>query len=136
MVFLWYANYNEKDIELNGTWKHENEAKSYKIVLRKNFEIENGDAVFWEKHKELLQVNSTEKHYFKTVINKEVGHYYARVSAVKVFEKITDKLIQTIELDCELLGFNNVIIDDYNFDGLVDFSVFESFYAGPNTKYE
>lgn len=131
---LIFTNYNENDIKLNGIWKCKNETKSYKIVLKKDFEIEKGDAVFWEKPKELLQINSTEKYYFKTVINKEVGHYYARVSAVKVFEKITDKLFQTIKLDCELLDFNNVTVDDYNFDGLADFSVFESFYAGPNTS--
>ena len=32
-----------------------------------------------------------------------------------IFEKETDKLIQTIELDCQLFGLDNVSVGDYNF---------------------
>mgnify|MGYP006915287135 FL=1 len=53
---------------------------------------------------------------------------------MKIFEKKTDRLIQQIHMDCQLVGLDNISTDDYNFDGLPDFAVFESSYAGPNTS--
>ncbi len=32
------------------------------------------------------------------------------------------------------MGLENITVDDYNFDGIQDFSVFETSYAGPNTS--
>ena len=54
--------------------------------------------------------------------------------AVKVFEKKTDRLLQTIDVDTQQRGADGVSVGDFNFDGVKDFSLFESSYAGPNTS--
>ena len=130
---LIFKNFKESDKLINGEWISADKSKTYKISLKKDFDINYGDNVEWES-KELIQANSTNKHYFKTIITKEKGQFYGRITGVKIFQKRTDKLIQTIELDCQLFGINNVSVGDYNFDGLEDFSVFEASYAGPNTS--
>lgn len=131
---LVFKKFNKADKRIKGNWTNSDGTKTYEILLEKDFEIDYGDRVVWENRKELLQSKSTKEHYFKTIITKEKGNFYARISGVKIFQKQTDKLIQTIELDCQLFGIDNISVGDYNFDGLDDFSVFEASYAGPNTS--
>jgi hypothetical protein len=57
-----------------------------------------------------------------------------RVAGVRIYEKGTDRLIQSLNMNCEFFGLENISVGDYNFDGIDDFSVFESSYAGPNTS--
>ncbi|MGG6232179.1 XAC2610-related protein [Tenacibaculum sp. SDUM215027] len=130
---LIFENFKESDTEVTGKWINADSTKTYQILLKKDFDVSYGDDIEW-KSRELIQSNTTKKHYFKTIITKEKGNFYARVSGIKIFKKKTDKLIQTIELDCQLFGIDNVSIGDYNFDGIEDFSVFEASYAGPNTS--
>ncbi|KAF2507106.1 hypothetical protein EYY60_21605 [Flavobacterium zhairuonense] len=130
---LTFQNYNEKSQQLNGIWKDLSSGKELKITLSKEFNIDYGDNVQWTD-REILQPESFKDKYFKLIVSKEKGSFYANVSGVKIIEKKTDKLIQKIDLDCQLWGLNNIGIDDYNFDGIPDFSVFESSYAGPNTS--
>lgn len=130
---LIFERFEESDKEIKGKWASQDNVETYQILLQKDFDISYGEYVEWET-KELIQSNSTKEHYFKTLVTKEIGDFYARISAVKIFEKETDKLIQTIELDCQLFGIDNVSVGDYNFDGIEDFSVFETSYAGPNTS--
>lgn len=130
---LVFENFVEAAQEIKGKWINSDSTKTYQVSLQKDFDIGYGDNLEW-KIKELIQSNSTKDHYFKTIITKERGVFYARISGVKIFEKGTDKLIQTIELDCQLFGIDNVSVGDYNFDGIEDFSVFEASYAGPNTS--
>jgi hypothetical protein len=130
---LTFNDFNENNKTIEGKWVSADKSKNYQISLNKDFDIDSGDNVEW-KSKELIQSNSTKEHYFKTIITKEKENYYARITGVKIFQKMTDKLIQTIKLDCQLFGIDNLSIGDYNFDGLKDFSVFESSYAGANTS--
>jgi hypothetical protein len=130
---LIFEDFDERSTNLHGNWISADATKTFPIILRKDFEIGHGDNLEWNA-KALLQSNSTSEHYFKTIITKEKGQFYARITGVKIFEKGTDKLIQTIALDCQLFGIDNVMVGDYNFDGIEDFSVFESSYAGPNTS--
>ncbi|WP_426485520.1 XAC2610-related protein [Flavobacterium sp. 2] len=130
---LTFQNYNEKSQQLNGIWKDLNSGKELKIILSKEFVIDYGDNVEWTD-REILQPESFKDKYFKLIVSKEKGRFYAQVAGVKIIEKKTDKLIQKIDLECQLWGLNNISIDDYNFDGIPDFSVFESSYAGPNTS--
>ncbi|GAA3785300.1 hypothetical protein GCM10022271_17230 [Corallibacter vietnamensis] len=130
---LVFENFDDKKEEIKGTWIKSDKSKTYQISLHKDFEIYYGDNLEWTGY-ELLQSKSTKQHYFKTIINKEKDNFYARIAGIKIFEKKTDKLIQTIELDCQLFGIDNVSVGDYNFDGIEDFSVFEGSYAGPNTS--
>lgn len=130
---LIFNDFKESNNKIDGKWISADKSKIYPISLKKDFDIEYGDNVEWTS-KELIQSNSTKEHYFKTIITKEKGEFYGRISGIKIFQKKTDKLIQIIELDCQLFGIDNVSIGDYNFDGLDDFSVFEASYAGPNTS--
>lgn len=128
-----FDEFQEGKQEIKGKWINSDSSKTYEIVLNKDFDIGYGDNLEWQ-NRELLQYESTKEHYFKTIITKEKGDFYARISGVNIYQKKTDRLIQTIELDCQLFGIDNVSVGDYNFDGIEDFSVFEASYAGPNTS--
>ena len=125
---LIFKNFNSKSKNIEGIWKDVSSNKELKITLTKTFDIDFGDSIEW-KNKELLQPNSLKDKYFKLIVDKEKD-----VTGLKIFEKKTDKLIQQINLECQLWGLDNISIDDYNFDGLNDFSVFEQSYSGPNTS--
>ncbi|MGE6355136.1 XAC2610-related protein [Flavobacterium sp. NPDC079362] len=129
---MTFENFNPKSKKLEGVWTDLNTKKELEITLSKTFEVEYGDAAEW-KNIEILQPVSLKGKYFKLIISKIKGGY-AKVTGVKILEKKTDKLIQQIALECELWGLNNINTGDYNFDGIEDFSVFESSYAGPNTS--
>jgi hypothetical protein len=126
---LRFDNFNPKSPSLTGTWTNKDLSKKLTITLTRQFDVDQS-ADFAQK--EIIQAVSTPMHYFKLLITKSQGE--ARVTGVKVLEKKTDRLIQQIPLDCQLMGLDNVSIGDFNFDGLEDFSVFESSYAGPNTS--
>lgn len=128
-----FEKFEESDQEITGKWMSSDASKTYQVLLQKDFDINYGDNVEWNS-KELIQSNSTKEHYFKTILTKEKGDFYAKISSVKIFQKGTDNLIQTIDVDCQLFGIDNVSVGDYNFDGIEDFSVFEASYAGPNTS--
>ena len=130
---LTFENFDPKSKQLEGTWKDLNSDKQLKISLTKNFDIDYGDEIEWT-NREIIQSVSLNDKYFKLIISKEKGSFFATVTGVKIFEKKTNKLIQKIDLKCELRGLNNISLGDYNFDGIEDFSVFESSYAGPNTS--
>jgi hypothetical protein len=130
---LIFKNFNSKSNNIEGVWKDISSNKELKITLTKSFDIDFGDSIEW-KNKELLHPTSLKDKYFKLIISKEKNRFYASVTGLKIFEKKTDKLIQQIDLECQLWGLDNISIDDYNFDGISDFSVFEQSYAGPNTS--
>ncbi len=125
---LTFANFDGKKNSITGVWTNKDLTKNLPITLNKKFDIEY--AGNWPQ-REMLQAASTKDHYFKLLISQE--EYAPRVTGVKIFEKKTDRLIQRIDLDCQLWGLENTTTGDFNFDGLEDFSVFESSYAGPNT---
>ncbi len=87
-----------------------------------------------QKEVEILQPASQSNQYFKLIVSTSTSGSYKNVTGIKIMEKKTDRLIQRIDLDCQLIGLDDVSIGDYNFDGVSDFSVFESSYAGPNTS--
>lgn len=126
---LKFDRFDEKSTNLTGFWVSKDSDKKLKIELKKDFDIDS-DADFEEK--ELMQYASTADHYFKLLISKSNGD--ATVTGVKILEKKSDRLIQKIDLECQLWGLENISTGDFNFDSLVDFSVFEASYAGPNTS--
>nr|WP_294779563.1 hypothetical protein [uncultured Flavobacterium sp.] len=130
---LTFENYDAKSEQLNGIWKDLNSGKELKISLTKDFDISYGNDVEWTE-REILQPVSFKDKYFKLVMTKDKENFYSQVSAIKVIEKKTDKVIQKINIECQLWGLYNINIGDYNFDGFEEFSVFESSYAGPNTS--
>jgi hypothetical protein len=130
---LTFLNFNEKKNTLVGTWKNLQTKQELPIKLDKEFELESGDSISWQD-REIIQQVSLKNIYFKLVISKTTDYFYPVVSGIKVLQKQTDSLIQFIKLECELWGLDNLKIGDYNFDGVNEFSVFESSYAGPNTS--
>ncbi|MDB5256170.1 MAG: hypothetical protein JWM14_865 [Chitinophagaceae bacterium] len=130
---LTFDNFDPKSKTIEGIWLDLNTKKQLNITLTKLFDFNYGDAIEWT-NQEMMQPVSLPGHYFKLVTSKMKDEFYAKVTAVKIYEKKTDKLIQTLEMDCQLWGLNNISVDDFNFDGINDFSVFESSYAGPNTS--
>lgn len=127
-----------KNIRVNeplksGIWKDSNTGKEFEVKLTKEFDINEGKDISWE-NKEILQASSSKNHYFKIVASKKNDDYYARGNGLKIYTKKTDVLFQEFEAFTQLLGCNSITIDDYNFDGIDDFSVFEASYAGPNTS--
>ncbi len=130
---LMFKNFSNTTNKVLGEWINADSTKRLKITLTKQFEISYEDKTTWS-NREIIQRASTDKHYFKLLVSKESTDDNARVTGVKIFEKKTDKLIQKIDLDCQLWGLENISVGDYNFDGIEDFSVFEASYAGPNTS--
>jgi hypothetical protein len=92
--------------------------KQLKITLSKKAEIDDG----------VIQNTSIDDKYFRIVTD------YQSVTEIQIFQKKTDKLIQKFNVDCQFMGLYCISTGDFNFDGLTDFSIFESSYAGPNTS--
>lgn len=130
---LTFLNFHGNKETITGTWENQQTKQALPINLHKEFEITDGANIEWP-NREIIQDVSLNDYYFKLVISKTKESYYPTVSGVKILQKKTDSLIQFIETDCELMGLDNTEIDDYNFDGFADFSIFESHYAGPNTS--
>jgi hypothetical protein len=108
--------------QLTGTWRSRATGKSLPVALATT------------NSRELLQVDALKDSYFKLVLEGPPGGDYSRVVAVKLLAKKTNRLVQQVAVDCQSHGVYSVAVGDYNFDGLPDFSVFESSYAGPNTS--
>ena len=122
---LTFDNYDGKSAQLKGIWKDAKTGKTLDIKLKKDFETDYGSS---EVSGEFIQGDALPDRYFKVAVKGD------RAVAVKVFEKKTDRLLQTIDVDTEQRGADGVSVGDFNFDGVQDFSIFESSYAGPNTS--
>lgn len=130
---LTFEKFDIKSKAVNGKWKSLITGKELNISLQKDFEIEPGENIEFE-NKELLQPVSLKDHYFKILVSKTKDAFEPYVSGVKILQKKSDSVIQVIKTDCQLMGLDNISLGDYNFDGIQDFSLFESSYAGPNTS--
>lgn len=130
---LSFESFDSNSKSLEGIWTDLRTKQKLKISLVKSFDINYGDSVEWAD-KEVLQAAALDNQYFKLIVSKVKGRFYPSVTGVKIFEKKTDKLIQKIVVSSESLSLNTISIGDYNFDGIKEFSVFENFYAGPNTS--
>jgi hypothetical protein len=119
--------------ELKGLWINAITKKMLDMKLTQTFFLGNQNYLNQDTI-ELLQAESSPNHYFKLLITKASDDGVGNVNGLKVYEKKTDVLLQRIELNNELRGVYSISVDDFNFDGMSDFSIFESSYAGPNTS--
>ena len=114
----------------HGKWRQQNKIA---ITLSKTNEFDSYDSASFNTV-ELIQPYSMKNEYFKLLISKEQREQML-IIGVRVYEKKTYKLLQELSLDnCQFWGLENIYVEDYNFDGIDDFSVFEASYAGPNTS--
>jgi hypothetical protein len=119
--------------QLTGTWRSLATGRQLAVVLTQRVAVVEGEATAW-RGREVLQAESLPNYYFRTVLAKDGEDYYATVSGVTVVEKKTNRVLQQLPLEGQSRGIYSVTTGDFNFDGLPDFSVFESSYAGPNTS--
>jgi hypothetical protein len=124
---LTIANFTARATRLTGTWRSLATGRQLPLVLA--LPPPGRPAQY-----ELLQAEALKDSYFKLVVAGAPDIYDGRVTAVRLLEKKTNRLLQQLAVDCQLHGVYSVEVGDYNFDGLPDFSVFENSYAGPNTS--
>jgi hypothetical protein len=119
--------------EIKGIWIDAKTKKMLDIRLTQTFYLENENMMNSDSV-EVLQTEATDKYYFKVLLLRKKENMPVSKKYIRIYEKKTDTLLQKIELENEFIGINTIVVNDYNFDGLDDFSVFESSYAGPNTS--
>ncbi|MDR1887908.1 MAG: hypothetical protein LBQ81_00725 [Zoogloeaceae bacterium] len=122
-ALLNFSEFNRANGTLEGEWTDASKTETIKISLRKTPD-ESGD---------ILQANSTKEHYFR------ITPLEGCTSKVKVFDKKTNALLQVVEGSgegCGRPGFHVVGVDDYNFDGIDDFSAFAEYFSGSNSIRE
>ena len=113
-----FKNYNPDNDKVEGIWTDLKTKNELKISLTKKLENREG----------ILQMVSINDKYFRLITD------YSGTNEIRIYQKKTDKLIQKFQVECRFSGANSIDVDDYNFDGLPDFSIFESSYAGSNTS--
>jgi hypothetical protein len=129
---LRFKHFDPKSQEAEGEWVDSVHDKHLPISLKREFVIEDGEQID-AGPVEVIQAEATKDNYFKTIVVKKKGEFSPQVVGVKVFTKRGNSVLQTFDLDVEYRGTDNVSVEDFNFDGLEDFSVFERSYFGPNT---
>lgn len=117
-------NFSNEANKVTGKWKSPINGKVFSVSLSKISEVKDDNSV------DVLQYESTVNHYFSMTVSE------SSVMRMRIYQKRTDKYIQAIELDqcCQLRGVFQVSVGDFNFDGIEDFAIFESSYAGANTS--
>ena len=113
-----FPNYNPENETIIGTWTNLKTKKELKITLTKNSDNSTG----------IIQAVSIGDKYFRVFNDNQ------NANEIRIYQKKTDKLLQKFQVECRFSGFNSIDVDDFNFDNLSDFSIFESSYAGPNTS--
>lgn len=130
-VFL-FKEFDNKNNTITGTWTDFKTKKEYTISLTKKFGFNEDDDLEWDE-REILQSSSIGNKYFRLVTSKSKDDFYPKVAGIKILEKGSSNLLQKFDVDCQLMGLGYINVDDYNFDGYEDFSIFEASYTGPNT---
>ncbi len=113
-----FEKFNPESDKINGIWTDLKTKKELKIALTKKAENPDG----------IIQLSSINDKYFRVVTD------YQSNNEIRIYQKKTDKLLQKFAVECRFSGANSIDVDDFNFDGLPDFSIFETSYAGPNTS--
>lgn len=127
-----FTYFNTRADVVHGLWK--GNGKQLEVRLQKQFDLSEDEPESQWYNRLLLMSGSTAKFYFKEELTRLKDDWTSRVTAVNIYEKGTDKLVQRIPVECQLWGINAIQVGDFNFDGLEDFSVFEQSYAGANTS--
>lgn len=129
---LVFKNFDSKQEELNGVWTALTKRHNLNIKLNRDTEVKNSPQL---TNKSVLQAASLPDKYFLTQLSMNTENDAPIVTGLKIIDKKTDKVLQTItDLECRNIDINNVSVGDYNFDGFPDFSILEQSYVGANTS--
>lgn len=120
---LTIAKFSFKAPALHGTWR--NRATGQLLPLALTLITGPSDMGTAAAPPTALQNESTPGYYFKTVLTGKAADTTTRVGAVQVMAKKTNRLLQQFPVNGRASAQYNVSVDDYNFDGLPDFSVYE-----------
>jgi hypothetical protein len=108
---------------LHGTWR--SLATKRQLPLTLTLTTGPDDAGTATAPPTALQMDAATDYYFKTLLTGKGNAPATRVKAVQVIEKKTNRIIQQFPVNCRAIGQHSVSVDDYNFDGLLDFSIYE-----------
>lgn len=132
---FYFENYDKKKEKIRGKWKKGDKELLVNLEKRLDTDFSLGA----DKIIEIPMFHSTKNEYFWVKINKDEEGYWSRafVEEIMIYDKKTRKLLQKIDIKDEefnnFIGIKSLDIGDYNFDGVIDFSIFGSFFVGPNT---
>ncbi len=127
---MTFENFEIDNLKTNGKW--ENSKKSFKVALNKKIKLEDYNDDEFENLEFLVPV-STKNEFFKYVLMKEKKNSI-KVTGLNIYSKKNKFLLQKMKVNAQFIGLRGVELGDYNFDGEKEFSVFESYYGGPNTS--
>lgn len=113
-----FQKFDSESDSVHGVWMDLKTNKKLNITLAKQNDLSIG----------IIQATAIDDKYFRIVTD------YSNVSAIKIYQKKTDKLLQKFDVNCRYWGLHTFNLGDFNFDGITDFSIFESSFAGPNTS--
>ena len=130
---LTVPNFDPDSTTTRGTWKSLVTGRELPLTLNRRYATDRWLATD-ESPIELLQAEALPSIYFKTVFADHDDSNSSGIMSVKLLDKKTGRLVQQVKAYGESMGMNSVSVGDYNFDGLADFSIFESHYASPNTS--
>ena len=108
---------------LHGTWRSLTTKRQLPLTL--TLTTGPNDAGTAAAPPTALQMDAAPDYYFKTLLTGKGNAPATRVKAVQVIEKKTNRIIQQFPVNCRAIGQHSVSVDDYNFDGLLDFSIYE-----------
>ena len=128
---IQFLNYSQSYDSLIGVFKDSIKKIELPVVLRKEYDFD----LCYGDGREMLQTISLQNYFFKLlVVPTKEPPYASWVTGIKIYSIKTGAVYQEIKADFPLhRGINSIETDDYNFDGIRDFSVFEFQCAGTNT---
>lgn len=72
--------------------------------------------------------------YFKIISKLNPQNKFWKKTSIEVYNKATNGLIQVLdEVYTMISNENEIQVEDYNFDGQYEFSLFEQYYSGTNS---
>ncbi|MHC1705027.1 MAG: hypothetical protein AB9846_14045 [Tenuifilaceae bacterium] len=118
-----FQKWNLNDEKMIGEWIHLKNKDKLEVVLNKAFKFDTYDNTAFDTL-ELMQDKSNKDDYFMLLLHKNSGDG-VKFYGVRIYDKKTKKVKQQIELDesYDKIQFCIVEVNDYNYDGVEDFSI-------------
>jgi hypothetical protein len=132
VAILEIPNFDDQKEMLTGSMTFMGSGETFDLKLDRLYSLSEDDSS-WEDGR-LDQLWRFDDYYFVLLTSKTEDEYYARVTGIQIFDD-NHQIIQEISgIDCSSVrGYNSIQIEDFNFDGALDFSIFQEQYSGANT---